>query len=419
MTDAIVIGAGVAGLRVAGELRRAGYSVIVLEASARMGGRIRTLYDTTAGVPVELGAEFVHGAAKQTNKLLDAAHLGSVEVLGEHYRSRNGRFEEQEKVWKRMARVFKRMDPDRDKDRSFAQFLKEKPGGPLLAEERELARGFVEGFNAADSWRISEKALAQQGDPTEAAAHAARVVNGYGALVAYMSRDVVDVVQCNSVVNRVLWDDGKVEVFTSNGNQYKARCAVITVPLPFLQDDSIAIEPDVPRIRKAARLLVMGDVARVAIVMKQRFWEKLHADLSFVHTPERSFNVWWTLYPLHASLLVAWSGGPKAAQLYRGDVEDAAVHELARTFGMPRARAESHIDSLHHHDWSSDRFTRGAYSYVGVGGVGAARQLSQAVRGTLFFAGEATDEAGGGTVEGAIASGNRAFRQIVKALALA
>jgi monoamine oxidase len=71
---------------------------------------------------------------------------------------------------------------------------------------------------------------------------------------------------------------------------------------------------------------------------------------------------------------------------------------------------------MHTHDWTRDPHARGAYSYVGVGGINAAKRLSQPLRGTLFFAGEATESANSGTVEGALASGMRAFRQVVRTL---
>ena len=60
--DVAVLGAGVAGLAAARELRRRGLTVVVLEARDRIGGRILTVRDPRLPVPVELGAEFVHGA---------------------------------------------------------------------------------------------------------------------------------------------------------------------------------------------------------------------------------------------------------------------------------------------------------------------------------------------------------------------
>ena len=60
------------------------------------------------------------------------------------------------------------------------------------------------------------------------------------------------------------------------------------------------------------------------------------------------------------------------------------------------------------HDWSRDPFSRGAYSYVAAGGVGARLTLAAPLGDTLFFAGEATSDDGqGGTVNGALETGER------------
>ncbi len=55
----VVVGAGIAGLAAARVCAEAGLKVVVLEASERVGGRIRTL--RVGDAVVELGAEFVHG----------------------------------------------------------------------------------------------------------------------------------------------------------------------------------------------------------------------------------------------------------------------------------------------------------------------------------------------------------------------
>lgn len=417
MHDVIVVGAGAAGLTAARDLKRAGYDVSVLEASDRVGGRVRTVRHPRPGVPVELGAEFVHGEARETYRLLREAHLPVAPVLGQHVRSDHGELSDQEKIWKRMSRVFKHLDAEREQDRSFQDFLDDKPGGPLLRNERELARAFIEGFNGADAWRISEKAIAEQGDPTEGAANAARVLGGYEALIEHLAVDVFDVVQFNAVVTSILWDEGHVQVSTHDGVTREARAVVLTVPLPFLQDASIAIEPDVTAIRKAARLLVMGHVAKVNIVLKERFWSKNIDDLSFVHTPEKRFTVWWTMYPVLAPMIVGWAGGPAAVELLQSkSLEDIAVTELANAFNIRRSRLEAQIEAIHTHNWTDDPRTRGAYSYVGAGGSNAAKRLSRPVGGTLFIAGEATDPKNAGTVEGAVVSGLRAARQVVKSL---
>ncbi len=55
----VVIGGGFSGLAAAYELLSAGYNVEVLEARARLGGRVRTLYDFIPGKHVEAGGELI------------------------------------------------------------------------------------------------------------------------------------------------------------------------------------------------------------------------------------------------------------------------------------------------------------------------------------------------------------------------
>ncbi|HVR38371.1 MAG TPA: FAD-dependent oxidoreductase, partial [Thermoanaerobaculia bacterium] len=59
--DVAVIGAGAAGLAAARELSSAGKRICLLEARPRAGGRVHTLHVDDLALPIELGAEFVHG----------------------------------------------------------------------------------------------------------------------------------------------------------------------------------------------------------------------------------------------------------------------------------------------------------------------------------------------------------------------
>jgi monoamine oxidase len=418
MRDVIVIGAGAAGLMAARELIRAGKSVVVLEGSHRAGGRVLTLFDTRAGMPIELGAEFVHGDAPTTTRLLDEARLATVTVSGEHVRSDDGELTPQGPIWARMARVFALMSKRRKTDRSFQDFLDTRPGGARLARDRELADAFVQGFDGADPRLISERSLAEQGDPTEGAATARRVLNGYAALIVHLEREVASFVRFDTAATRVEWSDAGVRVSDAKGTAHSARAVVVAVPLPALQNGALRFAPEIPAMHKAANQLVMGHVARVCVVVRERFWEEKTRELSFVHAPRRPFSVWWTQHPVQTPMLVGWAGGPAAYALTQsGAMEDVALSELAHVFRIRRARAESIVESLHRHDWSSDPLVRGAYSYIGVGGVSAPRTLARSVAGRVFVAGEATDSESGGTVEAALASGERAAKAVLRALA--
>src|SRR5438034_8098968 len=122
---------------------------------------------------------------------------------------------------------------------------------------------------------------------------------------------------------------------------------------------------------------------------------------------------------MRAPLLVAWSGGPNAARL--SDQNDdalvqAALDGVQKLFPTQRS-IDNDLQSAHVHNWQRDPFARGAYSYVTAGGAMARKQLAEPLKETLYFAGEATDTSGeAATVAGALASGERAAREIIDSI---
>src|SRR6478672_6165337 len=94
--DVIIIGAGASGLIAAYELSLTGRKVAVIEARARLGGRIHTIANKKFSVPVESGAEFIHGNLKLTKTLLKQAGISFSEVKGELWQKKSGKLSRQE-----------------------------------------------------------------------------------------------------------------------------------------------------------------------------------------------------------------------------------------------------------------------------------------------------------------------------------
>jgi monoamine oxidase len=139
--------------------------------------------------------------------------------------------------------------------------------------------------------------------------------------------------------------------------------------------------------------------------------------IDFLHDAGGDFPTWWAARPWQAPILTAWAGGPRAdalADLGETALLDRALLGLSRALGLPRARLADQLESWRTHDWRRDPWSRGAYSYVGVGGLPAQRAIARPIDGTLYVAGEATEPDEMGTVAGALASGRRAARQILK-----
>ena len=399
--DAVVVGAGVAGLAAAGTLARAGWNVTILEARDRIGGRIHTLHDPLCPVPVELGAEFVHGMPRELFDLIHAHRLPAVEVSGGHLCYRDGRLEacdDFEKVEGLLAKMGEARQRD---DESFERFLERVEAD----EETKIhAIDYVESFNAARKERISVHALAMQqeveGD------RAFRLAAGYDSVVTALFSAIPHErcrLHLNTPVERIEWRRGEVCI----DGRFTAQRAIVTLPLGVLKAGVVRIDPKPAGLDSALEAVEMGNAARVVFRFRERFWDTREdlATMSFLHADhDWPWPVWWSSAPVQAPILTAWAGGPGAAS-----DPQAALRTLAQLFQMPLSRVEEQYEAKHWHDWASDEWSRGAYSYVRAGGLASLEWFSQPVEETLYFAGEHTDTTGNwGTVHGAIASGLRA-----------
>src|SRR6267142_59597 len=100
MHSVLVIGGGVAGLAAARRLTEAGLQVTILEARNRLGGRIHTLHDSTLPIPLELGAEFVHGQPEEIWEIVREQNLVLGSMEGHHWCNDRGVLKQCNDFWK-------------------------------------------------------------------------------------------------------------------------------------------------------------------------------------------------------------------------------------------------------------------------------------------------------------------------------
>jgi monoamine oxidase len=435
--DVVIVGAGVAGLAAMRLLEEKGIRTRVLEARDRIGGRIFTLHDDRLPHAIELGAEFIHGSAEETVEILHSAGIAAFTIEGIRWRLRGGKLIQVE-MWDRLHAVMRHLKVD-GPDESFADFLARSPGGASARDARAFALQFVEGFHAANPRLISARALAHGGSPSEdpAEQRQMRIPAGYASVPEWLARGAKDRIVTETVVERIEWEKGSVAVSArgrSGSTTIRARAAIVTVPLGVLlaadgEEGAIQFAPPMPVIEKIRTKLTMGCVARVVLLFRNRWWtEKLSPapsegaldSMSYLFGGAADFPVCWTLHPAHLPALVAWAGGPTGAHLSGltfDERRDRAVAAVAKNFGVTRRRIETQLVDCWSHDWDTDPFSRGAYSYPMVGGAGAAKQLARPIENTLWLAGEAADAVGmNGTVSGAIGSGRAAALKVADVL---
>jgi monoamine oxidase len=431
--DDVVIGAGAAGLAAAAELGRAGRSVLLVEARDRIGGRVWTHYEPGLPVPVELGAEFIHGRPDATFSLMRKAGVTAVVAPIARMAVREGELKPRRgDVFATVQQVLRRhVAALAGKDVSFATFLA-RARHELPDEARAFARMRVKGYDAAEPARVSALAIATAW-ASESADDSGplRPAGGYGPLLASLTDAFGSNVRLTlqAIVRSVSWKRGVVEIEgTRRGKPFRvrARRAVITLPLGVLQQHlnargAVRFTPVLREKAQALTLLASGPVLKAVLRFRTAFWEDLdgaaYRGVSFFHSPRAPFPTFWTALPARAPLITAWAGGPKAARLAGGahsHIVRRAVTSLASIFGR-RVNVEGELRASWLHDWQQDPFARGAYSHAMVGGSDARQALAAPLQDTLFFAGEATDFAGEhGTVAGALQSGVRAAREVLQ-----
>jgi monoamine oxidase len=411
----IVVGAGVAGLAAASRLVESGNRVILLEARDRIGGRIHTLRDAGFPVPVELGAEFIHGKPKPIWDLVRAENLVTGSLEGDNWCSHDHVLKKCNDFWPRWERVAAHVKRGKSyPDRSFRDFL---AGLNFDAETKSAATEFVEGFNAARSETISTQYLAQAQNTADRLSGDTqfRILSGYDRVVDVLSS--LDPTQAEihlgTVVRKIEWKPGLVRI-----NGFEADRAIVTLPLGVLQSGRVRFIPELKEKENAARQLVMGHVVKVILRFTSAFWQERGLEkLSFLHARDQKVPTWWTVRPVDAPVLVGWAGGPPADGLaLQGEeyIVDTAIESLASALKMNTESIEALMSAFAIADWQADPFSLGAYSYIPVGGIVAPMQLAEPVADTLFFAGEATAVDGdSATVHGAINSGYRAADEVL------
>jgi monoamine oxidase len=414
----IIVGGGVAGLAAAQRLAPTDVKITILEARDRLGGRIHTLRDRRLPVPVELGAEFVHGKPDEIWNIIRAENLTMGSLEGDNWCSENHVLKKCNNFWPRWNGVARLLKRGRSyPDRSFSEFLETFQ---LDDETKQSATEFVEGFNAAraDLISLQHLSISQEASDRISGHTPYRIFSGYDQVVRSLSsfEEMRVDIRLHTVVDEIEWRPGHVRV-----NEFEADHAIITLPLGVLQARAVRFVPDLEEKRTAAKEMVMGHVVKAILCFQEPFWEERGiTNLSFLHARGEKFPTWWTTRPIVTPILIGWAGGPPAEELsFKSDdaIRSAAIRSLANALKMRPSNLETQVTASFLYDWQTDPLSLGAYSYVPVGAITAPIRLAEPVADTLFFAGEATDGDGhSATVHGAIRTGYRAADELLSSI---
>jgi len=420
--DVVIVGAGAAGLMAAYELVQTGKRTAVIEAKDYVGGRIHTVHDDKFELPVELGAEFVHGDLELTKLLLKKAEVETYDVKGDIWQNEDKSLEEQNDFIEDYSVLNKKFKEVKE-DISIAEFFEKHLQGKAFEELRFSLKNYVEGYYAADLNKASTFSLRDELANSDDEQY--RVEGGYIKLVDYLYE------QCKQKrvafflshpVKEIQWKKDEVSLITRDQN-FKATKILITVPIGVLQSETIRFSPAIPATIDASKKLGFGPVIKTLLQFDEPFWKnndftkgKDLEKLSFIFS-EAIIPTWWTYYPKQAAMLTGWSGGPHAnaiKDLSDKEILQKALESLSKIFSVEITQLQQKLRGWHVANWVIDRYSCGGYSYEVVNGSTFKQMIKKPIEQTIYFAGEGLyDGPEIGTVEAALYIGRETAHQMI------
>lgn len=420
--DVIVIGAGASGLMAAWELVQTGKRTAVIEAKDRIGGRTHTIHDNNFELPVELGAEFVHGDLELTKMLLKKAGAERYKVSGDIWQNEEEALEEQSDFIEDFSALNKKFKELKE-DISVAEFINDFLRGDEFEEARFTLKNYVEGYYAADTHKASTFSLRDELTTSDDEQY--RIEGGYIKLVDYLHN------QCKKKevqfflshpVKEIEWKKDDVKII-SHERSFKGKKVLLTIPVGVLQSEAIHFSPAVPDTINAAKKLGFGAVIKTLLQFDEPFWKnekftqgKDLDKLSFIFS-KAIIPTWWTYHPKHVAMLTGWSGGPNAEKikdLSSHEILLNAIHSLSEIFNIEKTVLQPKLKGWHVANWVTDPFSCGGYSYEVVNGSKFKQIIKTPIENTIFFAGEGlVDGPEIGTVEAALSSGRETAHQMI------
>jgi monoamine oxidase len=193
--------------------------------------------DSSFSSLIELGAEFVHGNLPLTSRLLKDAGITYEPVAGEIYHFEYGVLQKDagpNKYWKE----FKQKLSTIEKDVSLREFLDKSFADRRYAGLVRSVESFASGFDTADISQASAVALRNEWFGDEENAINYHISKGYSAMLKHLERQVEaggGKLYLSKTVQQITWEKGKVNVLTTDREEFTAPKVIITVPLGVLQ----------------------------------------------------------------------------------------------------------------------------------------------------------------------------------------
>jgi monoamine oxidase len=443
--DFCVIGAGFAGLTAALRLKQAGRSVALLEARDRVGGRTFTV-EGPEGIWIDRGGAWIGPGQDAIYGLMKEFGVGSYKqfidgeammvVEGKHYRY-EGTIPLTMSPWAalnmgavfldltRLCKTIPLEKPWEAKnaaklDRiSYAEWLENhtlsKPAHTLL---ESAISGLYTSAASEVSMLFVLRQLASGGGPSfvlgiKDGSQDSRVVGGMGAVSGAIAAELGDSIQLNTPVRRIIQDGEGVTVEAEN-TTVRAQRVIVAVPIAIASQ--ILYEPMLPVDRSFLhQRMPSGAVVKINIVYDEPFWRKDGlTGQTFAPGSLANLTIDASTDQPRPGVMCVITEGPQARRYSKMDHDERRKEVLAalvERFGEKAATPVAYLDQ----DWTVERYSGGGMLSHTPPGV--LTEFGPAITepcGRIHWAGTETSGVMHGWVDGAVRSGERAAKEVVR-----
>jgi monoamine oxidase len=406
--DVAIVGAGAAGVGAARRLATSGLSVVLLEASARVGGRAWTC--DIAGLHLDLGCGWLHSADR--NSWTRVAEASGFEV------------DRRTPAWRTQYRDLGFSPAEQTAaTKAFADWSERLVKAPPASDRA------VDVLEPDEEWRaylqamsgfISGAALEQISVADYVAYDTAstgsnwRLPAGYGTLISNSIPGHIDL-RLSTPIQAIDVVPGGVTLSTLRGT-LRTRSAILTVSTAVLAGDDIAMPASMDPWRQAAASLPLGrdEKLYLEIVGDSPFASETHV----FGDPRNVRTGVYYIRPLGEPVIECFLGDAGARVIEEEGQMVGFAHAIDQLAALFGSEVRRNLHPLVASNWSRLTHIGGAYSHALPGYATARQELARPFEQRIFFAGEATNMSDFSTAHGAHDSGIRAADEVLEALQL-
>lgn len=458
--DAVIVGAGWAGLKAAKTFLDSGITnILVLEANSYVGGRsksinfdgsINALSTESDNIPMEAGSEWLFTGTGMANYLSQNGFIKNAPLTDD--RAYNGVYKGammynqtlhsngtittqklmnahhfKDKVWGGYQ-PFKNKRINMPKDESWADtmeaYKKEAKLNKTEVQYLDLIGSVAKLEHTSDATKLSVRENSLMVGHIPSTKYLAIRGLGFGNIARQFAELFSDKIEINTTVHEIVYhgqDNASVKyVDVGKMMQVAAKTVLVTVSLGVLKAGNIKFTPSLPTYKQevidgmgfglANKCAMYWNNAEDMVWPEEQFWFEL------ISTKETKWNSFFNPSAYKdTQTLTAWIGGSDALEMEKltdDEILDMVVKNLKSMFPSIKRPDKVMITR-----WSQDENTRGTYSYetVNRNWEEDTEKLRRNV-GSLWFAGEATDDSMHETTIGAWDSGREAAQEMMKRL---